>query len=279
MKNNKEEVLSIAALLFFLNERYVLLRDVHIRRRRFRSFLVRYERGDRVKVLPFPLAMESFEEWLQLRQLSEETIRGYMIDMRQFYEWRSLRWNAPVDACAIESRHFDGYLHYLMTARACQPRSVNRKLNALSTFFECLILKEWITSNPVDRVSRMKVVEEERIYLTGDEVERLLANVEHPVIYYFLRTMAFTGIRVSECIDLTLTHINLDDQTLLVEKGKGGKTRRVPLNDEITADLSHYTRSSARVDVEFVRVSSDRSSEPSFGQYAFETCSETSEHS
>lgn len=193
-----------------------------------------------MKVLCYREAIEIFEEWLQLRQLSPETVRGYGIDVRQFYEWRSKKWNAPINVCALESRHFEGYIAYLMEERACQPRSVNRKLNALSTFFECLILKDWMTHNPMEKVTRLKVVEDERTYLTAEEVDRLLRHVDHPVVYYFLRTMAFTGMRVSECMYLKLEHLDLEKQSLLVYQGKGGKSRRIPLNDEITEDLHYY---------------------------------------
>ena len=193
-----------------------------------------------MKVLCCREAMVLFEEWLVLRQLSEETVRGYRIDVRQFYEWRSQLWNAPVNVCMLESRHFEGYVDYLLSVRGCQPRSVNRKLNALSTFFECLILKDWIVHNPMDKVTRLKVVEDERSYLTAEEVDRLLRHVEHPVVYYFLRTMAFTGMRVSECAHLTLEHLDLERQLLLVYQGKGGKSRWIPLNDEITQDLKCY---------------------------------------
>ena len=193
-----------------------------------------------MKVLCFSEALELFEDWLVLRQLSEETVRGYLIDVRQFYVWRSSLWNAPVNVCAIESQHFDGYLHFLLSERACQPRSVNRKLNALSTFFECLMLKGWVSHNPVTRVSRMKVVEEERVYLTGEEVERLLEAVDHPIVYYFLKTMALTGMRVSECMKLQLEHVDFEGRSLLVEHGKGGKSRRIPMNDELFHDLSYY---------------------------------------
>ena len=196
-----------------------------------------------MKVLCYREAMGMFEEWLELRQLSSETVRGYGIDVRQFYEWRSQKWNAPINVCALESRHFEGYVSYLLSERACQPRSVNRKLNGLSAFFECLILKDWMSHNPIEKVTRLKVMEDERTYFTGDEVDRLLRHVDHPVVYYFLRTMAFTGMRVSECAHLTLEHLDLENQTLLVYQGKGGKSRRIPLNDEITEDLAYYLAS------------------------------------
>ncbi len=191
-------------------------------------------------VIEFTGAIKEFKEWLQTRGLSEETVRGYCIDVRQYYEWRASSWNAPVDPSKIVLKDFDGYVAYLLRERACQPSSVNRKLNGLSTFFECLIQKEYRMTNPLLRLHRLKVVEQERVYLLAEEVERILDAVEHPVIHYFLKVMAFTGMRVSECRNLKMWHINFEELAITVVNGKGGKSRRIPLNEELSKELLHY---------------------------------------
>lgn len=191
-------------------------------------------------MIEFTAAIPEFKEWLQTRKLSDETVRGYCIDVRQFYEWRASRWNAPVDAGRLELVDFDGYVNYLLHDRACQPNSVNRKLNSLSTFFECLIQKEYRTTNPMLRVHRLKVVEQERIYLSAEEVERILSAVEHPVIHYFLKMMAFTGMRVSECRNLQMSHVDFESLAITIINGKGGKSRRIPLNEELKKELLYY---------------------------------------
>lgn len=191
-------------------------------------------------VVEFTKAMGEFKEWLRMRGLSRETIRGYCIDLRQYYEWRANSWNAPIDAARLKVADFDGYIAYLLDKRLCQPQSVNRKLNALSTFFTYLVQKEYRTTNPMLRIHRLKIVEQERVYLTAHEVDSILEEVKHPVIYYFLKTMAFTGVRVTECCNLKLSHINFKEKTLQVVNGKGGKSRTIPLNEELSQELQHY---------------------------------------
>lgn len=135
-------------------------------------------------------AEREFKEWLRLRKLSEETVRGYCMDVWQYYEWRATSWNAPINMLALAPTDFEGYVAHLLHDRACQPRSVNRKLNGLSTFFECLVRKEYIVKNPITRLHRLKVVEQERVYLLAEEVEQILDAVTHPVIACFLSNMS-----------------------------------------------------------------------------------------
>lgn len=191
-------------------------------------------------IVDFREAVEEFKEWLRLRKLSEETVRGYCMDVLQYYEWRASSWNAPIDVVALAPADFEGYVAHLLHDRACQPRSVNRKLNGLSTFFECLIRKEYITKNPITRLHRLKVIEQERVYLIAEEVEQILEAVKHPVVSCFLKTMAFTGMRVSECRNLQTAHINFQEGYIMVVNGKGGKSRRIPLNKELAVTLRHY---------------------------------------
>lgn len=195
-----------------------------------------------MKILCMEEALDYFEEWLHLRKLSTETIRGYLMDVRQFYQWRSLRWNAPLNVCELESEHMEGFLHYLSKERKCLPQSVNRKINGLSTFFECLRLKEWIDRNPMDYVPRMKVIQKERQYLTAEEIEKIVYSISSTIVRTLLLTMAYTGMRISECTKLRLHHLDFKERSVLIENAKGGKTRRIPLNPEICTLLTHYLK-------------------------------------
>ena len=40
-------------------------------------------------IMDYYEAEREFKEWLRLRKLSEETVRGYCMDVWQYYEWRA----------------------------------------------------------------------------------------------------------------------------------------------------------------------------------------------
>ncbi|MGG3893717.1 tyrosine-type recombinase/integrase [Geobacillus stearothermophilus] len=187
-------------------------------------------------------AIPVFEEWLSMRGMSGETMRGYLVDINQFNRWMTSKSNSPVFVDEITARHVEEFVSYLTNERGCKPRTVNRKINALSTFFQCMKKKKILSENPLEDFERVKVPDSERIYLSREEVEAIIQAIDHPVLHYFAMTMAYTGLRVSECINLTLHDVNLEDGYIQVINGKGGKNRTVPMSDRLKSKLQEYLK-------------------------------------
>jgi site-specific recombinase XerD len=187
-------------------------------------------------------AIPVFEEWLSMRGMSSETMRGYLVDINQFNRWMTSKSNSPVLVDAITVRHVEEFVSYLTNERGCKPRTVNRKINALSTFFQCMKKKRILSENPLEDFERVKVPDSERIYLNREEVEAIIQAIDHPVLHYFAMTMAYTGLRVNECINLTLHDVNLEDGYIQVINGKGGKNRTVPMSDRLKSQLQTYLK-------------------------------------
>ncbi|NRD77315.1 tyrosine-type recombinase/integrase [Bacillus sp. BRMEA1] len=185
-------------------------------------------------------AIVEFKEWIANRGLSKETLRGYDMDTRQFSRWLTAKANSPVILDEITLPHIEDFVSYLINEKEIKPSSVNRKINALSTFFQCMKKKKYITDNPMEDFQRMKVPESERIYLSKEEVEAIIQAIDHPVIHYFAMTMAYSGLRINECIHLTLNDVNFEDNLIQVINGKGGKNRTIPMNKHLKIQLEKY---------------------------------------
>ncbi|WP_314303943.1 tyrosine-type recombinase/integrase [Brevibacillus parabrevis] len=185
-------------------------------------------------------AIPLFLDWLKARGMRDETLRGYKMDVSQFQRWMSERSNGPVFVDEVTFAHVEGFVEYLSNELDSKPRTINRKINALSTFFTCLKKKKLVQENPVDDIERVKVPESERIYLNKEEIEAIIAAIKHPVVHYFAMMMAHTGIRVNECINLTLHDVDLEEGFVQVVNGKGGKNRRVPMNKQLVQHMKEY---------------------------------------
>lgn len=185
-------------------------------------------------------AIPEFKEWLNIRGLSQETLRGYDVDIRQFSQWITSASNGPVFIDEITVKQMERFVGYLKNERKCQPRSINRKINALSTFFQCMKKKKYIEDNPLEDFERVKVPDSERNYLNKEEIEAIIQAIDHPVLHYFAMTMAYTGLRVNECIHLTLQDVNFEGNTIQVINGKGGKNRTIPINAQLKEQLQAY---------------------------------------
>lgn len=126
----------------------------------------------------------------------------------------------------------------------------------LSSFYNYLIRKDRLDSNPCDKVEPVKVHKKETIiYLTDNEKEKFLNNVYNGNALsgkakeyhdrYQLRDVTLielilnTGLRVSEVNRLDMGDISLEDCSITLIR-KGGKTSEVWFSDDVRSLLIDY---------------------------------------
>lgn len=184
-------------------------------------------------------AIALFHAHLQQRKMSQETIRGYGVDLRQFQNHVTRATNGPLYVDEVTEEKIESYYQTFVT-RGCKPATLRRKLNSISSFFTYAVKKKWIAYNPTADIERVPVRNQERTFLTTDELQAILQHIDQPIIYYFLTMMANTGLRVSECANLTLQDVDLTKGIVHVIEGKGGKNRDVPMNKALQAMMTKY---------------------------------------
>lgn len=86
--------------------------------------------------------------------------------------------------------------------------------------------------------TRKRVVER----LSRDEESRLIrqAYKDHREHGLLIKTLLQSGARVSEFVNVRLNDFFFDEQMLLIDKGKGGKSRYVPLLPELAQELQTH---------------------------------------
>ncbi|WP_342578054.1 tyrosine-type recombinase/integrase [Psychrobacillus sp. FSL K6-2843] len=184
-------------------------------------------------------AEESFIQSIKASK-STETLRGYGIDLKQFRCWLSTDINGPMFVDIISEQHIHDYISYLKFERHICAMSINRKVNAISSMFNYLMRKKIVLDNPAAGVDRLKVTTKERTHLTKDEVDALLQAIDHPIVHYVVVMMLNTGIRIRECVELSLQNVDLTEKIVRVIEGKGGKNRVVPMNDYLVEEMRDY---------------------------------------
>ena len=126
----------------------------------------------------------------------------------------------------------------------------------LHTFFAYVVLKGQLKKNPVTAIAKPKLPARLPRCLTEHQLQTLISQVHcYPwqtslqhfrnvaIIYTFL----FTGIRLSELLNLKVTHVNFEEQTFFIERGKGKKDRYVPLHPKLIPVLKAYQRKRTEV--------------------------------
>jgi integrase/recombinase XerD len=79
-------------------------------------------------------------------------------------------------------------------------------------------------------------------YLEIEQVDEILRAAETSNLrdYLLLRFLWRTGVRVSEVINVTPNDIEFKNRVVNIRKAKGGRQRRVPLDEETLKMLSDY---------------------------------------
>ncbi len=76
-------------------------------------------------------------------------------------------------------------------------------------------------------------------FLDPDEIQAVLAAAQPPQAKLLILLQWRAGLRVSEALQVTAADLRLDDEhpTIRVRRGKGGKSRVVPVHPELHSAL------------------------------------------
>ena len=208
---------------------------------------------------------------------------SYAYDLRHFFTWLHDSTPALIDGdlrsipmealAALRGSDIDAYVAHLWST-GNHYAGVHRKFCCLNSFFLYLIRKDLLSANPMDKAEKITKNEGRRehvIKLQPKEIPALLDAVEGTADsvradpYQSLskrqksalernrvRDLAIftvllgTGIRVSECVGINLSDIDLENCTLEVDR-KGAKRQKIALSDEVIAALADYMEQRANL--------------------------------
>jgi len=163
------------------------------------------------------------------RRMSAHTVAAYRHDLLRllaFCDQRKIaRWNA-VDNAHV--RTFAAAEH----AGGLGPRSIQRRLSAVRTFYEFLLREGGCAVNPAQEVRAPKNKKRLPTTLDADQMGRLLEFRVHDSVSArdkaIMELFYSSGLRLSELVNLDVPAIDLADRTVRVV-GKGSKTRVLPI--------------------------------------------------
>lgn len=185
-------------------------------------------------------AKELFEIYLKTMQRSKETIRSYMKDMKLFSKFLYSKYNGEIYVDEITVEDIEKYMYYMLEERNYAPASRRRILITLKSFFTFCTKKSYCRNNVAKEVEYVKLDYKERVSLTENEVKALFQATKEPLIILIFKTLYYTGLRVSECVNLTVNCIDFTNDVILVKSGKGNKDRIIPMNAKLKPLLQEY---------------------------------------
>lgn len=191
-------------------------------------------------------SVPTFLEYLEVeKRVSPHTLLAYRRDLEQFGDWLQETFEEdPRDAKTVMVRDWVMELSEL----GLDPRSINRKLSTLRSFYKFLIRTGDIESSPVQAVKSLKA--SKRVVRTVDveDMERILQPEMYSEEeagardYFIILSFYMTGMRRSELIQLKWSDVDRFKGIVKV-LGKRNKERLIPVGKEWLEALANYEES------------------------------------
>jgi site-specific recombinase XerD len=175
-------------------------------------------------------AMDRFRLYLERRQFSAHTIASYTWDLRLFFR------EVAVPLAQVSFRDVDQFVEHQHHHRRSWA-TINRRLNALKHFFAYCLDQQLVVGNPVKPSHFVRRGRPLPKALSREQVQRLFAQIDHPMDRALFLVMLRCGLRVSEAAQLKLEHIDWEQQALHIVQGKGRKERRVYMSPDAVVSV------------------------------------------
>ena len=175
------------------------------------------------------------------RQYSDKTRQAYEDDILDYFAF--LKESGDEDYLNVTIQDIRIYLSFLHDKNYSR-NTISRKLSSLRSFYQFLMKNGIISENPFSYVQMKRQQAKLPRFFYEKELDTLFdsASGDKPLDYRnvaILEVLYGTGIRVTECTNITLQDIDFDSSVCLIH-GKGGKERYVPFGSFAADAIQTY---------------------------------------
>lgn len=178
-------------------------------------------------------ALKLFTQHLILKAYSPSTIRTYTNELVQFLH--AIK-NQPASSFTVP--RLKDYLQYCFVTLKLSEATLHSRINALKFYYEQVLGQEkffW-------EIPRPKKPDQLPKLLNAEELRKLfnaLTNKKHKAMLF---TAYSAGLRVSEIVNLKISHIDSTQMQIFIERAKGKKDRYVNLSPVLLDILRTYIK-------------------------------------
>jgi integrase/recombinase XerC len=209
-----------------------------------------------------PLVGSFIDSLVTEKGYSDHTCRAYRKDLQDFFSFAAdfhqsgktrRKRTSALNLEQIDSIMIRGYLGVLH--RKNKKATVARKLSAIRSFFKFLEKRGHISENPTEHIMTPKQDKTIPVYLSVDEMFRLLDSIQSDTVLglrnrAIFETLYSSGIRVSELTRMNVSDVDFKAAVIRV-LGKGNQQRMVPVGQKaLTAIKTYRTRLHKQIDPE-----------------------------
>lgn len=190
--------------------------------------------------------IESFLRYIEFeKRLSAHTVVSYKTDLTQFVEFLRAQYETKL----LEEANFGMIRSWIakLVDDKNEPRSVNRKIASLRSFYKFLQRQGIINKDPMVKLKVLKVQKRLPTFVKEDEMNIVLDHIifettlEGQRNKLILELFYGTGIRLAELLQMKDSAIDLKSRTLRV-LGKRNKERVIPFAQNLVSIIEDYQK-------------------------------------
>jgi integrase/recombinase XerC len=177
------------------------------------------------------------------KRYSLNTFSAYKKDLEQFFSFLLSDYQTE-DEITINHLMIRSWLVHLMENKI-SPRSVNRKITTLKSFFKFLKKEGVIVENPMSKILSPKTNKRLPGFVEKDKMDQLFDKIIFENNYIeqrnklILELFYATGMRLSELVNLQMNDIDIHNSNIKV-LGKRNKERIIPFSNKIQETIIQY---------------------------------------
>ncbi len=188
--------------------------------------------------------IQSFIEYLKFeKRYSQHTIISYQNDLEQFFQYLVSQFDAPEISKILPS--FVRSWLAEMRSEKLLPKSLNRKISTLKSFFKYQVKLGLLEQSPMGTIVSPKVNKRLPAFVNQQDMATLNQLSADAVTWkertdkLLVEVFYQTGMRLSELVSLKEQHIDFSNGQVKV-LGKGNKERIIPVSSGLIEEMRHY---------------------------------------
>jgi len=177
------------------------------------------------------------------KRYSIHTLTAYRKDLSQFKEFLQNTFEIENTLEVVHPQLRSWIVELIDNGQS--PKSVNRKIATLKSYYKFLVLREYLETNPTSRLKPLKTDKSLPVFIRESEMNLLLDQVifsddlQGARDRLILEMLYSTGMRLSELIGLKISDVSFYQNTIKV-LGKRNKERMIPIHDFLVKLIKKY---------------------------------------
>jgi len=193
------------------------------------------------------------DECLYSRNYHPTTIKWYKEAINQFLRFHD---GQITELHQITTERVRKWFYFKRSTGEWTADTLLGRYKALKAFFKWCVTNGYLKENPVSPIQKPHLDQKLPKSITKENAQMILDYAFNlPAKYRFTRyrnramlaVLIYTGLRLSEMLNLKMGEVDMENKMILVKAGKGGKDRMVPISVKLHEYIAQYLKDRNRL--------------------------------